>query len=290
MIEISNEGLSNFADGESIIEISDCGPLVGEHVFVSFAFSFDAPSKKTINDQLLESLLLIHQVKERGAGKITVVAPYLPYARQCKSVEGRFVGPFRAIGSFFKAVGADEVVVCEMHEKECAKMFSIPVKELCFDQLWAETIRSEIGEENLSSLCFLSPDKGGVERAKRLAAIFGVGYASVEKKRVRYDESVAVSLQGEVADKVIVLVDDIVDTGRTATEAAVLAVKNGARSIFACFAHAVFSAGALERIEKSCFEKVWVTDSLRVHRDLSRSKISVLGIKEWMKKTIASTR
>ena len=169
-------------------------------------------------------------------------------------------------------------------------MTYMDVKEVFFDQLWAEVIDQEFSDYQRSSLCILSPDKGGVARARRLADLVGASFASVKKKRVGYDESVAVSLNGDVDGKIVVLVDDIVDTGRTAVEAAELATKHGAQSMFACFAHAVLSGGALEKIKESCFKRVWVTDSLRLHRDFSKSKISVLGMKKWMKKIIVSMR
>jgi len=239
--------LGSFSDTESIITFDqkNIPPVVGfnpkedlilsgKSVFLVFQFSFS--HKTTINDQLVRFLFLAHQIKVAGAKKIIAIVPYLPYARQCKNVTGDFVGPFEALGGFFASVKIDHVISCQLHEDMCKTKFTIPLHEITLESIW-KNIR------DYDNICFLSPDRGGVDRVKKIAAKFaldtqaGPGIAVVEKKRVGYDKSVALSFTGEVTNKTVVLIDDIIDTGTTAIQAAKLALEHGAKNVIACFYH-----------------------------------------------------
>jgi len=277
-VEIIHADLSSFADTESIIQVDNPEQIKGKLVLLVPQFSFSS----SINDQLMQALLLAHQVKAHRAHGIVCFMPYLAYARQCRSVDGAYIGSLQAIGLFCKAAGIDHVFACQVHEALCESTFPLPLHDISLTELWHETLEKELSSDDLKNICFVSPDdlknicfvspdRGGVERAKQLAKKFDAPWAFVEKKRVEFDRSVAVNLVGDVKGKTVMIIDDIVDTGRTADEAAKLVLKNGATKVLGCFSHAVLSNGAVSRLEKSEIESVWLTNSV-VLGDASLSK------------------
>jgi ribose-phosphate pyrophosphokinase len=235
----------HFADTESLINV----PGVEGDVILVAQFSFGV----LINDQLMQILFLAQQLKVKGARKIMLVSPYLPYARQCYAVDGETAGVFQALGEFFKVVGIEKIIACELHSSPC----DLPIHELSLAPVW-KGVLANYGKDS----CILSPDFGGLKRATLLAKMCNVSVAHVEKKRVAYDTSIALKLVGDVAGKQVVLLDDIVDTGATAVHAAELAIASGAKRVVACFTHAVLSDGAVERLEKSSIERIWFSNSV----------------------------
>lgn len=279
-----------FADTESIIRIEEPVLLKNRLVFLFYRFSCAHVSfakGARINDQLLEFLLMAHQCKTYGAQKIVAVLPYLPYSRQSKDVTDQVAGPFEAAGLCFKAVGIDSVVSCELHETRVREqlptsVFSLPVHQILFDTVWKTVLEdASIEHASMEQSCFLSPDSGGIERVRRVARLCGSdNIAHVEKKRVSHDVSIASKLVGDVAGKTVVLVDDIVDTAITAVNAVDIALEHGAKRVVACFCHPVLSAGAIERLESSALEKVWVCNTLDTGSPGTgkSSKISVVSV------------
>jgi ribose-phosphate pyrophosphokinase len=256
-----------FADSESIIEIENPEIIKDKIAFVLFRF---VPG--SFNKQVLELLLLVHRIKKSGAKKIILVTPYLPYGRQAKSVDNTTDGPLDAIGLFLKSVGVDSMIACETHEQLCQDIFAVPLDNLTLEELWAPIVDKDF--------VILSPDKGGVERVNRLAKLSETKTAFIEKERVSYDKSVALTFTGDVKGKTVLLLDDIVDTGTTAVQAAQLAIKHGAKRVLACFTHAVLSKGAIELLDKSEIEKIWVTDTLILDKDKISNKIKIISIKD----------
>ena len=284
--------LGYFADSEILVKIENKADVKGNDVFFVFQYS-TMQGRGSFNDQLLQSLFFIQQIMLCGPRRVVVVSPYLPYARQCENVDKSAAGPFKMIGDFYRAAGVDEVISIELHENLCEKVFSVPLSNIHLDGFWESFLLkkfdSEITRDTsfveggafLKNSLFLSPDKGGRDRVCRLAAMFGAPTAYVEKKRTGYNQSVAMGLVGDVAGRVVFLVDDVVDTASTAVHAADLAIKEGAERVFACFTHPVLSEGAIELLEKSKIEKIWVCNTLEKDVFPEGGKISMASINDY---------
>ena len=202
--------LRHFADSESIIKITEKDKLNGKDVIVVCQYSFD--DCHLINDQFLEALFLIHQVKVCGAKKVSLLMPYFPYARQCKDVEKKGVGVFQAVCFFCDSLWIDKIIACEIHEDFNPSMLKTNFEHITLEKIWLDVLLKELTQQDLENICFFSPDRGGVDGAKRIAKIFeletgiNAGFAFVEKKRVGYDKTEVVNLNGEVAGKTVVLI------------------------------------------------------------------------------------
>lgn len=283
-VDVVHADLRSFADTESIVQVEDPSRIQDKLVLLVPMFSFGRKKvcKGSINDQLIQILLLAHQVKAHRAKGLIALMPYLPYSRQSRSVSGLYVGSLQAVGTFFHAVGIDHVIACELHDELCRSIFPLPLHEVSLHDMWSDVLRAHFSQEEFASLCFVSPDRGGINRVKKIAELFGASWTFVEKKRVDYDESVAVKLLGDVKEKVVVLIDDIIDTGRTAVEAAKMVLQHGAKKVVGCFTHAVLSEGAIDRVEKSDIEKVWITNSIILDAIPLSSKFSVVSLDDAM--------
>lgn len=257
---------SQFADTETVVKIA--GDVSGQEVRLVHQFSFGGD--RSVNEQLMQLFFMAQQLKANGAKRVTVFMPYLPYARQCKDFTGNVVGPFAAVGACCNAVGIDAVTACDLHEPACGKVFAVPLTEISLDNVWRDVLRA------YDNLCFVSPDRGGVERVKRVSGEKECVY--IEKERTGKDESRALRLVGDVAGRDVVLIDDIVDTGTTVLHAIELLQKRGAKKIFGCFSHAVLSGGAAEKLERSLIEKIWVTDTILLNEKKLPSKFTVIPV------------
>jgi ribose-phosphate pyrophosphokinase len=260
--------LGHFSDSESIVKITEKDELKEKNVTVIYQFSFD--TGQSINDQLLEVLFLIHQVKVCGAKKVSLLLPYFPYARQCKDVEKKGVGVFQAVGIFCNSLGVDKIISCEIHEDSCIPLLKTNFEHITLEKVWSDVLSKELTKQDLENVCFLSPDIGGIDRAKRVNK--KSSFAFIEKKRVGYDKIESIGIEGEVDGKTVVLIDDIVGTGSTAVRAAEIVLQNGAKKIVACFAHGVFAGDAIFILEKSPIEKIWVTNSIQFEKKITENK------------------
>jgi ribose-phosphate pyrophosphokinase len=274
--------ITSFGDGEVAVQLSDDFEQVrGKTALIVQQFSFDkcfASKNSYISEQIFRFLLLVHQVKAYGAKKVIAVLPYLPYVRQARSVCGAHVGPLEAFGSFIAAAGVDLVVTSDIHEQLCHSLFPIPILEMTLADFWKQQLSHVLQQDEVQNLCFVSPDRGGIGRVKEMAYLCGAEWAFVEKKRMGHNISKSVALVGNVRDKVVVMIDDILDTAITATEASKMVVDHGALKVIGCFSHALLSSGALSRIEKSGFEKILITNSVgRLEIDLGE-KIEIVSI------------
>ena len=271
--EIITIQVGNFADSESFVSFSDTQKLSDKNVFIIQQFLCDSIS---INDQIFKLLLLVDFVKKTGAKRIITVLPYLAYSRQDKTFKGKFAGAIELVGKLLKTSGVNDVVSFELHAPEIKDIFAINLHEITMQHFWADFIEKEFADK---SFCLISPDEGGIKRVEKIAKILEKDFGYIKKERVDVDDPRAYELVGEVKDKIVIVLDDILDTAKTAEGSCKLLLEKGAKEIFGCFTHPVLSSGALQRVDKSALKKVFVTDTIPVGDKIEDSnKFQVLSV------------
>jgi ribose-phosphate pyrophosphokinase len=278
-IPLSDIELSDFANGEVRIRINES--LRGNDVFIIQAH-YDR-----INLSIMEQLLLIDAAKRASARSITAVCPFLAYARQDRKSGGREPIGARMIVDMLSAAGADRIMSVDLHSGQIQGFFDGP-----FDHLIAMPVFKSYIRENfdLKDVVMVSPDAGRVKMAERYSTALGCDLAIIHKHRstVTKNKSQARYLIGDVKGKICITMDDMIDTAGTITTAADLLLKQGAKEIYAISTHGVFSEPALERLEKSAFNKVVVTNTLPAAANDAGGKIEVLSIAPLIADAIAA--
>ena len=259
--------LYNFSDGENYCQIKE--NVRGGDVFVI------QPTGAPVNDNLMELLLMIDAFKRSSAQRITAVVPYYGYARQDRKDKPRVPISAKLAADLLTAAGAHRILTVDLHVPQIQGFFDIPVDHLFAAPLFV----SSISKLNLPDLTMVSPDAGGVERARAYAKRLGASLAILDKRREKANESEVLHVIGDVDGRTCFIVDDMVDTAGTLCKAATALKKSGATAVYASATHAVLSGPAVERIEQSVLSKLFVTDSLPLHDDRRASgKIERLSI------------
>lgn len=231
-------------------------------------------------DNFLELLLMIDAAKRASAKYVTVVVPYFGYARQDRKDKPRVAIAAKLMANLLSAAGADRIMTCDLHADQIQGFFDIPVDHLDGTAIFIPYIRSM----DLSNIIFASPDVGGVKRTRSFANFFGSEMVVCDKFRERANEVSSMRLIGDVTDKDVIMVDDLIDTGGTMCKAAALLKEKGAKSVRAVVTHPVLSGKAYENIENSVLEELVVTDTLPLKKQTS--KIKVLTVSDLFAKAI----
>lgn len=263
--------IRRFSDMEVFVEIEE--NIRGEDVFLIQPTSYPA------NDNLMELLVCLDALKRASARRITAVVPYYGYARQDRKSGPRTPISAKLVANLITTAGADRVVTLDLHAGQIQGFFDIPV-----DNLFAAPVFSEDIEEHYDGkdLMFVSPDVGGVLRARALARRLDAGLAIIDKRRERAGVSEVINIIGDVSDCRCVIVDDIVDSAGTLCNAADALMEAGAKSVTAYVTHGVLSGGAVARVTGSSLEALVTTDSIlateavRVARNVRRISIAPL--------------
>ncbi len=261
--------VSTFSDGEIQIEVNE--NVRGRDVFV--IQSTCAP----VNDNLVELLLMIDAMKRSSARRITAVLPYFGYARQDKKVAPRVPISAKLVANMLTVAGAKRVITMDLHAGQIQGFFDIPV-----DNIFAAPVLIEHIRENFNNnLTIVSPDAGGVERARAFAKRLNADLAIIDKRRSAPNQAKAMAVIGDVTDKIVVILDDMADTAGTLTEAVEAIQMAGAKEIHACCAHAVLSGPAIDRLNSSSLKSLVVTDTIPLGEKADAcDKIVVLSIAE----------
>ncbi|MBW2643543.1 MAG: ribose-phosphate pyrophosphokinase [Deltaproteobacteria bacterium] len=281
-VPLGGEKVKRFSDGEIQIEIDE--NVRSKDVFV--IQSICSP----VNDNLVELLLMLDALKRASANRITAVIPYYGYARQDKKVAPRVPISAKLVADILTVAGANRIITMDLHAGQIQGFFNIPVDNL----FAAPVIIDYIIKKFNNDLVIVSPDAGGVERARAFAKRAGgverarafakrlnAGLAIIDKRRDAPNQAKAMAVIGDVTDKVVVILDDMVDTAGTLVEAAGAIMKNGAREIHASCSHPVLSGPAIERIEDSDLKTLVVTDTIPLKKNARAcNKIKVLSISE----------
>ena len=259
--------VKTFSDGEIQIEID-------ENVRLKDVFIIQSTCSP-VNDNLVELLLMIDACNRSSAKRITAVLPYYGYARQDKKVAPRVPISAKLVADLLTVAGTKRVITMDLHAGQIQGFFSIPV-----DNLFAAPVLIDYIQSNFSdNLVVVSPDAGGVERARAFAKRFNADLAIIDKRRSAPNQAKAMAVVGDVNDKVAIILDDMVDTAGTLIAAAAAIKKAGAREVHASCAHAVLSGPAIERIEGSCLKSLVITDTIPLKSEAKKCrKIKVLTI------------
>jgi ribose-phosphate pyrophosphokinase len=256
-IEPVKSQVRRFADMEVFVEIQE--NVRGEDMFVIQSTSFPA------NDNLMELLIMIDALRRASARRITAVIPYFGYARQDRKVGPRTPISAKLVANMITEAGANRVLTVDLHAGQIQGFFDIPTDNLFAMPVIVKDINDYLGN-NLPMV--VSPDVGGVVRARALARRLGTDLAIVDKRRERAGESEVMNIIGDVEGRACVLIDDIVDSGGTISNAADALLKNGATEVYAYATHGVLSGGAVARIKASKLKSMVVTDSIAVTEDV----------------------
>jgi len=266
-IPLGRAHVKKFSDGEIQVEIEE--NVRGMDVFV--VQSTCTP----VNAYLMELLIMMDAIKRASAERITAVLPYYGYARQDRKVAPRVPITAKLVADLITTAGANRLLTIDLHAGQIQGFFNIPV-----DHLYAAPVMMDfIKQEYVNDLVIVSPDAGGVERARAFGKRLGASLAIIDKRRSQPNESTVMNIIGDIKGKTALLLDDMVDTAGTLTQAADALVKAGAKKVAACCTHAVLSGHALEKINQSALEKMVVSDTIPLKPEAqSCKKIVVLSI------------
>src|SRR6202142_3765764 len=259
--------VTRFADGEAYIQIQE--NVRGADVFVI------QPTSRPVDEHLMELLLMIDALKRASARRITAVIPYFGYARQDRKDKPRVPISSKLVADLLTTAGADRALIVDLHAPQLQGFFNIPV-----DHLFASPVLVDHFKRlNLPNLTVVSPDAGGVERARFFAKKMDSALAIVDKRRVEMNVAEVMNVIGDVKGRSCLIIDDLIDTAGTLVKTAGALMENGATEVYACASHAVLSHPAVENIAKSVIREVVVTNTIPLTEEAKREpKIRVLSI------------
>jgi len=263
---LGKSDVRSFSDGEVYVDIQESVRNVEVYVVQSTCLP--------CNDNLMELLIMLDAFKRASAGSVTAVIPYYGYARQDRKVAPRTPISAKLVADLITVAGATRVVSVDLHAGQIQGFFNIPV-----DHLYASPVLLNYVKENFhDDIVVVSPDAGGVERARAFAKRLGANLAIVDKRRPRPNVSEVMNIIGEVEGKTTILLDDMIDTAGTITQAANALMERGAKQVFACCTHAVLSGPAIERIEASPIKELVVTNTIPKRDSATSARIKRLSV------------
>jgi len=257
-LEAGKVAAFNFSDGETFCQIEE--NVRGSDVFIV------QPTCSPVNENLMELLILLDSFKRSSASRVTAVLPYYGYARQDKKDRPRVPITAKLVADLISRAGADRVLTMDLHADQIQGFFDVPVDHL----FAAPVILDALRELRIPDLIVVSPDAGGVERARAIAKRLGAGLAIVDKRRTAPNEAEVMHIIGDVAGCNAIVVDDIIDTAGTLTKTVDALLNKGAQRVLAAGVHGILSGPALQRIADSPLETVLITNTTPVEDKLSR--------------------
>ena len=265
-IPVGQAGVGRFSDGEIAINIEES--VRGADVFVI------QPVCPPVNDNLMELLILMDALKRASADRITAVIPYYGYARQDRKTKARDPITAKLVADLISTAGANRVLTMDLHAAQIQGYFNIPVDHL----LGAPILAEYFMQKEMKDAVVVSPDVGSVSRARYFADMMNLPIAIVDKRRPKANVAEVMNVIGDIHGKDVILIDDIVDTGGSITEAANAMAKLGARDIYACCTHAVFSGPAVNRIKDSAIKEMVVLNTIPLPSEKVFDKVTVLSV------------
>ena len=276
-MEVGRAMVKQFSDGEIYLQIKE--NVRGEDVFII------QPTCTPVERNLMELLLMMDALKRASAERITAVLPYYGYARQDRKDKPRVPISARLVAALLETAGANRLLALDLHAAQIQGFFDIPV-----DHLFAMPVLIEYFKgHNIPDMTVVSPDAGGVERARAFAKRLSSPLAIIDKRRDEANVAEVMNVVGQVAGRNCILVDDLIDTAGTLVKGAEALMAKGAESVSACATHAVLSGAAVDRIEESCLKEVVLTNSIPLSEEAKKSKkIRSLSIAKLLAEAIRS--
>jgi ribose-phosphate pyrophosphokinase len=265
-VQLGQCSVTRFSDGEIQINIEES--IRGCDVFVIQSTS--AP----VNEHIMELLIMIDALKRASAKTISIVTPYYGYARQDRKARAREPITAKLVANLLETAGADRVITLDLHAPQIQGFFDIPIDHLVGVPILGEYFKSK----NLEDIVVVSPDHGGVTRARKLAERLKAPIAIIDKRRPRPNVAEVMNIVGNIEGKTAILIDDMIDTAGTITLAANALVENGATDVYACCTHPVLSGPAIERIQNSKIKELVVTNSISLPEEKKIEKLIQLSV------------
>ena len=269
-VKVADCQVTTFSDGEISVNMNET--VRGCDVFVVQS------TNNPVNENLMELLIMIDALRRASAGRITAVIPYYGYARQDRKAKARDPITAKLVANLITAAGADRVLTMDLHAAQIQGYFDIPLDHM----LGGSLLANYFNEKNIEDLVVVSPDLGSVTRSRKFAnQLEGeVPLAIIDKRRPKANVCEVMNLIGDVKGKNVIMLDDMIDTAGTITNAANALKEFGAKNIYACCTHAVLSGPAIERIENSAISELIVLDTIRLPKEKELDKIKVLTVAE----------
>ncbi|MDR7074853.1 ribose-phosphate diphosphokinase [Fictibacillus barbaricus] len=265
-IELGESSVTKFSDGEIQINIEES--IRGCEVYVIQSTS------DPVNQHLMELLIMIDALKRASAKTINVVMPYYGYARQDRKARAREPITAKLVANLLETAGATRVIAIDLHAPQIQGFFDIPVDQL----LGVPILANYFDNKELDDIVIVSPDHGGVTRARKMADRLKAPIAIIDKRRPRPNVSEVMNIVGNIEGKTAILIDDIIDTAGTITLAANALVENGAKEVYACCTHPVLSGPAMDRIQNSQIKELVVTNTIVLPEEKKIDKVTQLSV------------
>ncbi len=265
-LQLGQAEVTRFRDGEIRVRIGET--VRGVEVFIV------QPLNNPSSENLMELLVMIDAMKRASAKEVCAVIPYYAYARQDRKTQPRDAIAAKLVANLITAAGADRVVTLDLHAGQIQGFFDIPVDNL----RGIPIIHKYLMQKDLDDVIVVSPDVGGVVRSRELADRLECSIAIVDKRRPRPNVAEVMNIIGDVEGKTAIMIDDLIDTGGTIVNAAEALIERGAKEVYACSSHAVFSDPAVELLQNSPLKEVIVTDSIHLPAEKQIPKLTVLSV------------
>ena len=267
-LKVGNAEVSMFSDGDISVNIYET--VRGSDVFIVQSTS------NPVNDNLMELLIMIDAFKRASASRITAVMPYFGYARQDRKSKARDPISAKLVADLITAAGADRVLTMDLHAAQIQGFFNIPVDHLLGGTYLAQYYLEKFPQR--SDLVVVSPDLGSVTRARNFASKLDVPIAIIDKRRPKPNVAEVMNIIGDIKDKKVILVDDMIDTAGTITHGAKALAERGAKEVYACCTHGVLSGPAMERISDSPIKELVTLDTIAIPEEKMIDKIKTISV------------
>lgn len=268
-LSVGDSKVSTFSDGEISVDINET--VRGRDVFVVQS------TNNPVNDNLMELLIMIDAFKRASAGRITAVMPYYGYARQDRKAKARDPITAKLVADILTAAGADRVLTMDLHASQIQGYFNIPLDHLLGAPILSKYFVQK-GFAEREDVVVVSPDLGSVTRARKFADKLHAPIAIIDKRRPKANVSEVMNIIGDIKDKTVILIDDMIDTAGTITNGANALVDMGAKEVYACCTHAVLSGPAIDRIRESAIKELVMLNTIDLPEDKMLDKFKMLSV------------